>query len=192
VADRPYVRRGRAVSPPGGPGPGRLHRRPRPAVGPARRWNQPAAGINRGPGRLIAWWWPPNLYGAERSIAAAATARGTPWSLVRGSLAVWSTASMTGLSRYGGTPARCDAVPPPRRSRRVADARCPYSTGWRGSTRPTKLRRMDSTLAKFRVIPGECPLGGSQLMIICPYPFCDASWKRGLGRPVGPCSSDRC
>ena len=47
-------------------------------------------------------------------------------------------------------------------------------------------------LAKFRVIPGECPVGGSQLMIICPYPFCDASWKRGLGRPVGPCSSDRC
>lgn len=50
----------------------------------------------------------------------------------------------------------------------------------------------DSTSAKFRVIPGECPVGGSQLMIICPYPFCDASWKRGLGRPVGPCSSDRC
>ena len=77
-------------------------------------------------------------------------------------------------------------------SRRVADARRSYFTGSRGSTRMTKFKSMDSTLAKFRVIPGECPVGGSQLMIICPYPFCDASWKRGLGRPVGPCSSDRC
>jgi hypothetical protein len=31
---------------------------------------------------------------------------------------------------------------------------------------------MESSLAKFRVIPRECPVEGSQLMIICPYPFC--------------------
>jgi len=53
----------------------------------------------------------------------------------------------------------------------------------------TKLSRKGWALTKFRVIPGECPVAGSQLMIICPYPFCDASWKRGLGRLVGPCSA---
>lgn len=46
------------------------------------------------------------------------------------------------------------------------------------------LRRMCGSLPNFTVIPAECPVAGSQLMIICPYPFCNASWKSGLGRPV--------
>ena len=48
------------------------------------------------------------------------------------------------------------------------------------------LRRMCGSLAKFTVIPAECPVGGSQLMIICPYPICNASWKSGLGRSCRP------
>jgi len=46
------------------------------------------------------------------------------------------------------------------------------------------VQEMCGSLPKFRVIPGECPVEGRQLMIICPYPFCNASWKSGLGRPV--------
>lgn len=46
------------------------------------------------------------------------------------------------------------------------------------------LQRKCGSLPNFTVIPAECPVGGSQLMIICPYPFCNAGWKSGLGRPV--------
>jgi hypothetical protein len=35
------------------------------------------AGINRGPGRLIAWWRPSILYGVERASAATVAVRGT-------------------------------------------------------------------------------------------------------------------
>ena len=31
--------------------------------------------------------------------------------------------------------------------------------------------------SKLRVIPVECRVEACQLMIICPYPFCSASWK---------------
>jgi hypothetical protein len=67
---------------------------------------------------------------------------------------------------------------------RVADARGPAPwhraavLAWRCCGGRTDL------LPKFRLIPGECPVEDSRLMIICPYPFCDASWKSGLGRPV--------
>jgi hypothetical protein len=40
------------------------------------------------------------------------------------------------------------------------------------------------SLPKFRVITRECPVRQCQLMIICPYPFWDASWKSRLGRSV--------
>lgn len=61
-----------------------------------------------------------------------------------------------------------------------------------GSTRPfrhdgvlmSRRRRMCGSLPKFGVIPRECPVEGRHLMIICPYPICNASWKSGLGRPV--------
>lgn len=56
VADRPDGWRGRAVRPPGGTGLSRPHSRAAVAGRPAGRGNWPAAGINRGPGRLSAWW----------------------------------------------------------------------------------------------------------------------------------------
>ena len=68
-------------------------------------------------------------------------------------------------------------LPSPRRSRGAGRAACPYSIGRPGHSPMTKLQRMGPSLAKFRVIPGECPVAASQLMIICPYPFCDASWR---------------
>jgi len=43
---------------------------------------------------------------------------------------------------------------------------------------------MCGSLPKFTAIPAECPVQGRQLMIICPYPFCNAGWKSGLGGPV--------
>jgi hypothetical protein len=89
-------------------------------------------------------------------------------------------------------PGRDDAVPPSQAVTPCGGARCPVFHEFARLYTDDEVLGVDSTLAKFRVIPGECPVGASQLMIICPYPFCDASWKRGLGRPVGPCSSDRC
>ena len=91
-----------------------------------------------------------------------------------------------------GALGRRGAVPPSAAVTSCGGCWSPVFQGLARLYAMAKLQRMDSTLAKFRVIPGECPVGGSQLMIICPYPFCNASWKRGLGRPVGPCSSDRC
>jgi hypothetical protein len=37
-----------------------------------------------------------------------------------------------------------------------------------------KERRECGSLPRFAVIPTECSVGGRRLMIICPYPFCDA------------------
>ena len=48
----------------------------------------------------------------------------------------------------------------------------------------TAAQGICGSLPKFRVIPRECPVEAHQLMIICPYPFCNASCKSGLGRPV--------
>ena len=53
-----------------------------------------------------------------------------------------------------------------------------------GRTGVTAAQGMCGSLPKFRVIPRECPVEACQLMIICPYPFCNASCKSGLGRPV--------
>ena len=53
-----------------------------------------------------------------------------------------------------------------------------------GRTGVTAAQGMCGSLPKFRVIPRECPVEARQLMIICPYPFCNASCKCGLGRPV--------
>ncbi len=133
------------------------------------------------------------MYGVGRAIVVVAAAWGTTRGLIRGSLTVRSPTSMSGLFRYA------DAPQPARLRTSLSGGHAvwrmlsgSYSPGFARLTRMTDLQKMGATLAKFRVIPGECPVGGSQLMIICPYPFCDASWKRGLGRPVGPCSSDRC
>ena len=46
-----------------------------------------------------------------------------------------------------------------------------------GHTGLAQLRRMGWVPSKLRVIPGECRVEGWRLMIICPYPFCSASWK---------------
>jgi hypothetical protein len=40
-----------------------------------------------------------------------------------------------------------------------------------------RLRRDGEGPPKLRVFPGECRVEGRRLMIICPYPFCNASWK---------------
>ena len=48
----------------------------------------------------------------------------------------------------------------------------------------TAAQGICGSLPKFRLIPRECPVEARQLMIICPYPFCNASCKSGLGRPV--------
>jgi hypothetical protein len=40
-----------------------------------------------------------------------------------------------------------------------------------------RLRRDGEGPPKLRVITGECRVEGRRLMIICPYPFCNASWK---------------
>jgi len=40
-----------------------------------------------------------------------------------------------------------------------------------------QLRRTGWVRPKLGVIPVECRVGPCQLMIICPYPFCSASWK---------------
>lgn len=62
---------------------------PRSSVGllGARTSPQPGlAGINRGPGRLIAWWRPSILYGVQRASPATVAARGTAGA---GGHAVW-------------------------------------------------------------------------------------------------------
>jgi hypothetical protein len=78
----------------------------------------------------------------------------------------------------------------PRGGREWCDSR-PLARGDRLADQPNKLRavcddrhglgRKSGTLPKFRAITRECPLRRCRLMIICPYPFCDASWKNGFG-----------
>jgi hypothetical protein len=72
----------------------------------------------------------------------------------------------------------CPAGSPPRGHRRAggrATAEC-RTVG--------TLGRMCVSLPKFRVITRKWPVRQWQLMIICPYPFCDASWKSRPGRSV--------
>jgi hypothetical protein len=49
-----------------------------------------------------------------------------------------------------------------------------------------KLWQVYGCLPKFGVIPGECPVEDSQLMIICPYPFCNASCEEWPWPPCRP------
>jgi hypothetical protein len=78
VADRPDGWRGRAK--PAGRNRARVSRTagPRSSVGLLGAGTSPQpglAGINRGPGRLIAWWRPSILYGVQRASAATVAAR---------------------------------------------------------------------------------------------------------------------
>jgi hypothetical protein len=69
------------------------------------------------------------------------------------------------------------AHPPQAVLRRPARGHLPAGKP-RGATggRPPvgKERRERGSLPRFAVIPTECSVGGRRLMIICPYPFCDA------------------
>lgn len=69
------------------------------------------------------------------------------------------------------------AHPPQAVLRRPARGHLPAG-GPRGATGGRlpvgKERRERGSLPRFAVIPTECSVGRRQLMIICPYPFCDA------------------
>ena len=55
------------------------------------------------------------------------------------------------------------------------------SPGYGAMLRSARLGRLSRALPKFRAITREWPLRQCRLMITCPYPICDASWKSGLG-----------
>jgi len=172
-----------AAAPPGRPGP------PWPSralscsdgtstdlpAGPSRAGLPAAADGSKRPARTGCLL---SLAGPARGALRPASAR-----TARGAYRARIGGSGLGGQRGGAPRRRLPAVPGGVPGGRRDRPRRGSSATW-CRLEVTVVQEMCSSLTKFRVIPGECPVERRQLVIICPYPFCNASWKSGLGYPV--------